>query len=712
VHEGRAKGLTESTQGKEQRGFNVWDGQTVLGRVYLAENGSPAWDTALEPYIRAVLADDQCTGGTLHAELAQAAPHAGLRRLAHLAARKVGLISEWGIKKFNLDDLYIRFFRLAERRIAERTGKGVVCFISNFSYLGDASYVVMRERFLKGFDRLWFDCLNGDSRETGKLTPEGKPDPSVFSTDQNKEGIRVGTSIGLMVRKAKREKKPQIRFRHFWGATKRAELLDSLKSKRFATSYDTPKPDADNRYSFKPLAANREYLSWPRVTDLCAVPPSNGLMEKRGGALMDIDRAALEKRMRAYFNPKMDWEAYKTLGYGLTDPQGRFDPKEARKKALTAEVFDSARLVRYALRPFETRWAYYTGVRPVWNEPRPSLWAQCWEGNRFFLSRFSAAKRDEGCPFYFVSTLSDDHILSPDASAFPLQLKNGTRLDKKDEQTLLDLMGGKKPQEDAPAANLSQVARAYLKALKAPNPDQDAATAPLLWMHALAVGYAPAYLAENADGIRQDWPRIPLPADRKRLLASAALGQTLAALLDTEAPVAGVTAGTFRPELKPLGTIAKADGKAVNPSGGDLKLSVGWGHGSKDGVTMPGKGKTVLRDYTPDERRALKDGCKALKLTEAEALTCLGEQAVDVYLNAEVYWSGVPQRVWEFAIGGYQVIKKWLSYREADLLGRALTPDEARTVTEMVRRLAAVLLLQPALDANYQAVKTDAFPWK
>jgi predicted helicase len=60
----------------------------------------------------------------------------------------------WGIKKFNLDDLYIRFFRLAERRIAEMTGKGVVSFISNFSYLRDPSFVVMRQRFLGEFDKL------------------------------------------------------------------------------------------------------------------------------------------------------------------------------------------------------------------------------------------------------------------------------------------------------------------------------------------------------------------------------------------------------------------------------------------------------------------------------------------------------------------------------------------------------------------------------
>ncbi len=67
---------------------------------------------------------------------------------------KAGLISEWGIKKFNLDELYIRFFRLAEQRITEKTQKGIVCYISSSSYLSDASYVVMRKRFLNEFDKL------------------------------------------------------------------------------------------------------------------------------------------------------------------------------------------------------------------------------------------------------------------------------------------------------------------------------------------------------------------------------------------------------------------------------------------------------------------------------------------------------------------------------------------------------------------------------
>lgn len=84
---------------------------------------------------------------------------------------------------------------MAERRIVEKSGKGVVCFISNYSWLEGLSFTAMRERYLEVFDRIWIDCLNGDKYKTGKLTPEGEPDPSVFSTEWNREGIQVGTAI-------------------------------------------------------------------------------------------------------------------------------------------------------------------------------------------------------------------------------------------------------------------------------------------------------------------------------------------------------------------------------------------------------------------------------------------------------------------------------------------------------------------------------------
>ena len=55
-------------------------------------------------------------------------------------------------------------------------------------------------------------------------------------------------------------------------------------------------------------------------------------------------------------------------------------------------------------------------------------------------------------------------------------------------------------------------------------------------------------------------------------------------------------------------------------------------------------------------------------------------------------------------LGGYQVLKKWLSYREFPLLGRPLHSEEAAYFSQVVRRIAAILLLGPALDASYQAI--------
>jgi len=127
-----------------------------------------------------------------------------------------------------LNDLYVRFFRTAERRIVEGTGAGIVCYISNYSWLDGSSFPAMRERYLDAFDHIWIDNLNGDKYRTGKLTPDGQPDPSIFSTEYNREGIQVGTAIALLVRKEQHTPATSIHYRNLWGRTKRADLLATV----------------------------------------------------------------------------------------------------------------------------------------------------------------------------------------------------------------------------------------------------------------------------------------------------------------------------------------------------------------------------------------------------------------------------------------------------------------------------------------------------
>lgn len=618
---------------------------------------------------------------------------------------KQGLISQWKIKKFNLDELYVRFFRLAERRIAERPipGKGVVAFISSFSYLSDPSFVVMRKKLLDEFDALWLDCMNGDSRETGKLTPDGKPDPSVFSTEYNREGIRLGTTIGILVRKGLHHPSSRTMYREFWGVSKRQDLLRSLNEPDFDATYQKANPTAPNRFSFRPSKVSPQYYSWPRVIALCAVAPSNGLMEKRGGALIDIKKEELEKRMRAYFDPSLDWEQYKALGYALTDEQASFDPKTTRSNAVGAEKFEPQdNTVNYLVRPFDKRWAYYTAVPSVWNRSRPSLWAQLWEGNEFFVTRVHASTNPEGVPFYFTHRLIDDHMLAPDAAAFPVRIQPTSRARRPgSRQVSFTLSSGQ------PSANLSPGSLTYLGTFGLDVADNAA----LLWLHSLAIGYSPAYLAENSDGVREDWPRIPLPNSKDLLLNSAALGCQIAGLLDTEKPMQGVAAGIVRPELRTIAELEREGGLPLNPAAGDFDLTAGSGHAGRDGVTMPARGLVKERNYTPGEISAITAGAQALGLSRDQALGHLGPRTCDIYLNNFVRWKNVPLRVWDYRIGGYQVIKKWLSYRDRKLLGRGLTLDEVTEVTAMARRIAAILLLEPQLDANYHAIAQSAYRW-
>ena len=96
---------------------------------------------------------------------------------------------------------------------------------------------------------------------------------------------------------------------------------------------------------------------------------------------------------------------------------------------------------------------------------------------------------------------------------------------------------------------------------------------------------------------------------------------------------------------------------------------------------MPGRGRIVERPYRPEERAAL-----------AEHLAVHGETTSDVYLNGVAFWRNVPSAIWDYRLGGYQVLKKWLSYREHDVLGRKLRAEEVQHFADTARRIGALLI--------------------
>ena len=92
-----------------------------------------------------------------------------------------------------------------------------------------------------------------------------------------------------------------------------------------------------------------------------------------------------------------------------------------------------------------------------------------------------------------------------------------------------------------------------------------------------------------------EWPRIPLPgwpdgdADgaADELAASAARGRELAALLDPDTPVPGVTEAPLRPEIAAVAVPSTTDGG--NMTGGDFALTAGWGHSDRARPSCPAR---------------------------------------------------------------------------------------------------------------------------
>jgi hypothetical protein len=581
-----------------------------------------------------------------------------------------------------LNDLYVRFFRMAERRIVEQTERGIVCFISNYSWLDGLSFTGMRERYLDVFDRVWIDCLNGDKYATGKMTPDGKPDPSIFSTPFNKEGIQVGTAIALLA-KSNKQSKPWIGFRDLWGQSKLTTLLNDVDHLA-EISYQEITSSLALGFPLKPKTITAAYFDWPLLTDLLPIS-FPGVKTSRDSFLVDINKKQLEVKIQEYFDAtKSDNEIkYK---YPIVMKETRtFKPKDVRKFLLSQGI-EKGFFVEYLYRPFDKRWLYWEPNTDLLDRKRIEYLEIQQSNQNLWLVAAQKHRRDFDPPC-ISSLLTSGHIIERGANLFPLKTPPdvwGSLFQNGSEHLLGD---------SELTMNYSPDAIAYLRNLSLD------ITSEALFFHCVAILHSLQYRTENGDALKQNWPRIPLPNDQKYLQQSAQLGQQLAALLDPETPVSGVTQTPSDP-LKIIAVPLTTHGGNFKPE--DFALTANWGYGGNGKPTMPGKGKAIQRPYTPTERDTLGP----------ERIAQLGEHTYDIYLSDRAYWCNIPDRVWHYTLGGYQVIKKWLSYRAEKIINRPLKQDELIHVVHTARRLAAILLLEPELDTNYHTIKTHLYEWK
>ncbi len=390
-----------------------------------------------------------------------------------------------------LNDLYVRFFRMAERRIAEKTGQGIVCFISNYSWLDGLSFTGMRERYLEAFDAIRIDNLHGD-RIISEYAPDGRTSETVFSIRGKSPGIKIGTSITMLSKtSASSTEGKHVLYRDFHQARadeRRQALMESLNAATIDSGYARTDPDIRLGLPFKPIVVSDEWFDWPALP--CLFPAHfPGVTTNRDSFLVDTDLDRLQARIADYFNAGLSHEEIaRRYPVAMKDTTSvHLDARSVREVRIKNSGLDDTGFLRYAHRPFDNRWLYWESDSGLLARPSPEYKPHVFKGNIFIEARQREAREffSRGTP---VRHLAGD-FGNGRSHYFPAWLRDtGLGTDETDVQRI---------------PNLSPAAQRYLDRLGMGVED--------LFYHVLAVLHDPAYREANAGALRMEWPRIPLP---------------------------------------------------------------------------------------------------------------------------------------------------------------------------------------------------------
>ena len=542
----------------------------------------------------------------------------------------------WGLRKHRLNDLYVRFWRIAIERIVTLTGRGVVSFITNRKWLGGRSYPSMRQAVVTNFQSIWIDDLHGSANDR---TYPG--DQSIFTTDIA-AGIKVGTAIVTAVRTADSGRNGDVHRTDYRGSAndKRHELADR-RAHDMEMGYMSVKSSAATRYRLVSDPAD----DYPGVDEYLPFYLS-GVQPVRDEAVLATNRDELRRRMRDFFDTTKTLADLTAMHPGFGVQRARYHPERTRRSLLTNSSFDEKKIVRYLFRPFDTRWLYWETEAKLLNEARRQLLPYWRNVERQICIVTAQTPRRKGAARPVAGhAVGGFASMEPDARVFPLYAPLSQLLGEGSGE--LDFQ-----HEDAKPS--TTVAQEWVEAASLTlGLGDDMSAGEAIFFALVAVMQAPAWV-EDQPVEMDDFPTVPLPAAPAVLAEAVTLGRDLTCLLDPDTEVDGVTSGVIRPNLRDIAV--------------------------PDAVI----GTQTIQYGRYGERAGQHDGA-------------------DVLWNSMHGWRCVPEDVWAFSVGGFQVLPKWLSYRK----NTGLTAADRETFRMLARRIQAILDLGDRCDSVYTAAQSQ-----
>jgi len=512
----------------------------------------------------------------------------------------------------------------------EHSGGGILAFITNHGYLDNPTFRGMRQSLMQTFTDIYILNLHGNSKKR-ETAPDGGKDENVFD-------IQQGVAIGIFVKQPGENGPANVNHADLSG--KRVKKYEQLFEQDVdITNWEQISPQSPF-YLFIPQNTNLlpEYNKGWRVSDLF-LTNSTGVKTHRDHFALDFDSAVLHKRIKDFMNISEIKDEEITETYNLLDTR---DWKLTQKRrTLTNDPKWDSYFTQCLYRPFDLR-AYYHSDHIV-ELPRTEVMQHIVnKENIGFITTRQVTSLD------FCHILCSRHPIelkvgSHDRSTnlFPLYLYPTEAAAK--QNNLLDVAIW--PPDEAHGGRVPNLNPGFVQEMAqnmglifTPNAagDLQITFGPEDIFHYIyAIFHSPTYRIRYAEFLKIDFPRVPLTADVALFRTLCGLGKELAGFHLLESPQVGQFSTRY-------------------PVAGDNRVEKGY------------------PKYVPSQN----------------------DQPGRININKNQFFEGIAPEVWEFYIGGYQVLDKWLKDRQ----GRQLSYDDLTHYQQVVVALQKTIELMEKID--------------
>ncbi len=520
---------------------------------------------------------------------------------------------------------YVKFTRLAQARLAA-IGTGVLGYITSNSYLESPTFRGVRQSVLHTYPQLRIVDLHGNANK-GEVAAG---DENVFEI---KEGVAI--AIGCV--------NP--------GMARRVEQADLLGARQ--AKYDTLL--ADGLKLLNPFAPMGDRLQLARSDAIGLGEYEHGWPLPTISPVNSVGVVTARDALTIHFDEKSIWNAVRDFGsrdaedaratYSLGD-DARDWQVELAQKDIKASGPNRRLIQPISYRPFDIRRTYYTGqTRGFLCRPRPEVMRHMLAGVNLSI----AVCRQ-------LAALPWQHVLAARSLQDDCYVSNRT----KERGYCVPLWLYSSDVASPRRANLStSFIVALLGALGLVTNDYSAedpkgpVNAEKIYHYIYGILHSPGYRNRYATFLRNDFPRIPIPASRNVFDAIALLGGELVRWHLLEHPKGATQATTDARGMQRVAWF-----------GTDFSLH-----------KVAEKGR---------ELSGVTGNCGK------------------VYVNATSGFSGVRLSVWQHVIGSYQVLHKWLDDRRR--AGRSLGQDDIANWLCIYTALEATQSLMEQLEV---AIKSN-----